>query len=42
MAVMMAELQASAQYEGLWSCLDSQGTHHVPHTVAELQQALSR
>ena len=39
---MMAELEASAQYEGVWSFRDANGFEHGPLTVAELQEALSR
>lgn len=41
MAMMMAELEASASYEGMWTFMDSMGAEHGPHTVAELQEAFS-
>ncbi|KAK9812027.1 hypothetical protein WJX73_009824 [Symbiochloris irregularis] len=42
MAELMAELQASAEYEGLWSFMDVRGHEQGPFTVKELQSALHR
>ena len=38
----MAELEASAQYEGLWSFMDADSNEQGPFTVRQLQIALTR